>query len=69
VFRWLGIYIVLPQHVGHLYNQIGHSIRGAKIKRLKKVFWHATCWSLWNARNNVIFNNAEPKPGGILISF
>lgn len=32
------------------------------------VFWHTTCWMLWNARNNTILNSVESKPGGILVA-
>ena len=68
VFRWLGIHTVLPRHIDHLYDQMGHSIGGATNKRIKLVFWHAACWLLRNARNSVIFNSEEPEPGGILMA-
>lgn len=32
------------------------------------VFWHTTCWMLWNARNNAILNSVESEPGGILVA-
>ncbi|KHN32657.1 hypothetical protein glysoja_022339 [Glycine soja] len=68
VFGWLGIHTVLPRHIDHLYDQMGHSIGGATNKRIKLVFWHAACWLLRNARNSVIFNSEEPEPGGILMA-
>ena len=58
----------MPPHIDHLYDQIGHSIGGVRNKRTKMVFWHTTCWMLWNARNNAILNSVESEPGGILVA-
>lgn len=36
-----------------LYDQFGLFTTGRRNGRWKHLLWHATCWCMWNARNNI----------------
>jgi hypothetical protein len=61
IFRWLGVVIIMPQNIWSLFA----CFRGVAMnKRLRKGFllvWHTVVWSLWNARNDVIFNGKSKE--------
>ncbi|KAG5033537.1 hypothetical protein JHK82_017095 [Glycine max] len=43
--------------VQHHYIQFESLFRGKKLRRVRLLVWHATCWCLWLYRNSVIFKD------------
>ncbi|KHN24887.1 hypothetical protein glysoja_028733, partial [Glycine soja] len=63
IFAWLGVVMLLLQDIQTLYDQVWKCFRDKKVKRLKHLFWHASCRCICNMRNNTIIRNstfAEP---------
>lgn len=63
VFDWLDISMVIPTDIVQLYEQMGFFIRATKIKRWKFLFWHVTCWCLWNVKNEIIIKGGIADAG------
>lgn len=60
VFSWLGFVFEMPQGVTRLYTLQKYLLRGKKkVKKFRFLFWHATVWSIWLVRNEMIFNNGN----------
>jgi hypothetical protein len=59
IFRWLGIVIVIPPNLFLLFDCFLAAAGSKKVRKGYALIWHATVWSLWNSRNNVIFNNGD----------
>ncbi|KAL5179182.1 hypothetical protein HKD37_01G000537 [Glycine soja] len=66
VFDWLGIFTIILADIVQLYQQMGFYKKGAKVKRMKFLFWHVTSWSLWNARNSIIFRDGTLDAASII---
>jgi hypothetical protein len=56
IFKWLGMMIVMPSNIMSLFDIVSDSVKNKKFRRGVLLIWHTTIWSLWIARNNVIFN-------------
>jgi len=53
---WVGIDLQIPNHINQLFGMIRENLLGARRKRAKDLFWHATCWTVWINRNHIVFN-------------
>jgi hypothetical protein len=62
VFRWLGVVIVMPPSIFHLFDCLSVAAKNTKVRRGFRLVWHMVIWSIWNARNNFIFNNVKKEP-------
>jgi hypothetical protein len=56
----------MPPNLFHLFECLSESARNKKIKKGFRFVWHTVIWSLWRARNNVIFNSSTLDPQGIV---
>jgi hypothetical protein len=45
---------------------VKEAARNAKIRKGFLMVWHATLWSIWKARNNVIFATGNFNPRSIV---
>jgi hypothetical protein len=63
---WLGVSGPDPHNISdHLY-QFTHSVGGSRARRsFMQLVWLLCAWTIWNGRNNKLFNNVESS---ILIS-
>lgn len=59
IFTWMGVDLILPQDILSLYSQLGACVWGRKFITWRHMFWHVTCWSVWNLRNNIIFREGS----------
>jgi hypothetical protein len=62
VCRWLGVLIVMPPDIMTLFDCFSGVIRNKKVKKGFLLVWHTVIWSLWRARNDVIFNGILKEP-------
>jgi hypothetical protein len=62
IFKWLGVVIVMPPSIMSLFASFSEDAKNKRIKRGFRLVWHTVVWSLWRARNNVIFNNVNKVP-------
>jgi hypothetical protein len=60
IFNWLGVLIVMPPNI--LFDILSESVNKKNLRRGVRLVWHTTVWSLWIARNNVIFNGIVKEP-------
>jgi hypothetical protein len=66
IFRWLGVFIVIPPSVALLFEMVRGSGRNKKLRQGFLMIWHATIWSIWKARNSVIFANGVLDPSALV---
>jgi hypothetical protein len=57
IFRWLGIVLVIPPNLSLLFDCFTAAAGSKKERKGYSLIWHATVWTIWNSRNNVIFSN------------
>ncbi|KAK2454307.1 hypothetical protein QL285_001883 [Trifolium repens] len=62
IFRWLGVVIIIPHNLFSLFDCFVAAAGPKKVRKGFALIWHATVWSLWNSRNNVIFDNGVTDP-------
>jgi hypothetical protein len=62
VFKWLGVEIVMPPSIMTLFDCFCETVRNKKKKRGFRLVWHTMVWSIWIARNNVVFNGVVTEP-------
>jgi hypothetical protein len=62
IFRWLGIVIVIPPNLFILFDCFLAAAGSKKVRKGFALIWHATVWSLWDSRNNIIFSNGAVIP-------
>lgn len=56
--QWLDVcFITPPNLVSHWMCWYGTAAFRKDLKRGMSLIWHTAVWAIWNARNNVIFNN------------
>jgi hypothetical protein len=55
VFMWLGVNTIASNTISQHFLLSGQLLKGRKFKRMKHIFWLATTWCIWRARNNIIF--------------
>jgi hypothetical protein len=62
VCRWLGVLIVMPPDIMTLFDCFNGVVRNKKVRKGFLLVWHTVIWSLWRARNDVIFNGITKEP-------
>jgi hypothetical protein len=62
IFKWLGVVIVMPPNMMVLFDILSNSVTTKNLMRGVRLVWHTTIWSLWIARNDVIFNGKVKEP-------
>jgi hypothetical protein len=62
IFKWLGIVVVIPPTVAVLFEVVRGAAKNKKIRQGYMLIWHATIWTIWKTRNNVIFANGSFNP-------
>jgi hypothetical protein len=62
IFKWLGVVIVMPPNMMVLFDILSNSVTTKNLRRGVRLVWHTTIWSLWIARNDVIFNGKVKEP-------
>jgi hypothetical protein len=62
IFKWLGVVIVMPPNLFHLFDVLSVAAKSKKAKKGFRLVWHSVIWSIWLARNNHIFNNVTTNP-------
>lgn len=58
VASWLQVSDVKSQEPLQHFNLFGNLMKGRKLKGTKHMVWIATVWSIWHARNKVIFEGS-----------
>jgi hypothetical protein len=61
VFRWLGVVLVMPPSIFQLFDCLSVSAKNIKMRRGYRLVWHTAIWTIWNARNNFIFNKVKKE--------
>jgi hypothetical protein len=62
ICKWLGVVIVMPSDIMTLFYCFCGLVRNKKVKKGFLLVWHTVLWSLWKARNDVIFNGMSKEP-------
>jgi hypothetical protein len=62
IFKWLGVVVVIPPNLFHLYDCVSEAAKNKRIRKGFRLVWHTVIWSIWRARNNFIFNNVVTAP-------
>jgi hypothetical protein len=62
IFRWLGIVVVIRPSLEVLFEVVRGAAKNKKTRNGFLLIWHATIWTIWKARNNVIFANGIFNP-------
>ncbi|XP_045810956.1 uncharacterized protein LOC123905399 [Trifolium pratense] len=57
ICRWLGLVIVIPPNPFLLFDCFLGAASSKNIRSGFSLIWHATVWSIWRLRNEVIFSN------------
>ncbi|GLT39887.1 hypothetical protein SLA2020_140540 [Shorea laevis] len=57
--KWWGFSAMLPNNVQDAYRQIVLGMGNNKTRRVWSFMFMVIAWSLWNARNNLIFKNQD----------
>jgi hypothetical protein len=55
IFKWLGIVVVIPPNLFVLFEVLKSAAKNLRIRQGSLMIWHASLWSIWKARNNIIF--------------
>jgi len=67
VMRWLDFSLITPLNFFVHWASWSNEGRNKKIRKGLWIIWHATIWSIWQARNHIIFWN-EVKYVDVLLS-
>ncbi|KAE9594954.1 hypothetical protein Lal_00041263 [Lupinus albus] len=59
IYRWLNICVALPLSFYTHYSFFLGLVKTRKGWKLWSIIWHATIWTLWLARNDIVFNKAK----------
>jgi hypothetical protein len=62
IFRWIGVVVVMPPSIALLFEMLSGSVRNKKLRQGFLMIWHVSIWSIWKARNSVIFANGLLDP-------
>jgi len=54
--NWVENNFITPNLFVH-FDCWTEEVKPVKLKRGYMFIWHATIWTIWRARNNIIFNN------------
>jgi hypothetical protein len=57
IFRWLGVFVVMPASLSNLFEYFCGCARNKKARKGYSLVWHTTIWQIWKSRNEAIFNN------------
>ncbi|GAU29053.1 hypothetical protein TSUD_278100 [Trifolium subterraneum] len=56
ISKWLGVVIVMPSNLFHLFDYFSAAAFSKKSRKCFRLVWHSVLWSIWKARNNKVFN-------------
>jgi hypothetical protein len=62
IFKWLGVVIVMLPNLFLLFECLSEAAKTKKSLKGSRLVWHMVIWSIWNGRNNCIFNNIVKDP-------
>jgi len=57
IFRWLGWLLVLPRDLVGLFDVLLGLDGRVKIRRGFLLIWHTVVWTIWTARNDLVFSS------------
>jgi hypothetical protein len=57
VMCWLGLLFLTPPNLFVMWDCWDGAFSHKKIRKGVGMIWHAVVWSIWRARNDIIFNN------------
>jgi len=55
--RWLGFSYQTPPDLFRHWQWWNAAARSKKVRKGFQIIWHAAIWSIWKARNDILFNN------------
>jgi hypothetical protein len=58
IYKWMGVNPIGYNSILQHFVMFGQVFKGKKIKRLRHIIWLATTWSIWRARDNILFRGA-----------
>lgn len=58
ILKWLGMAMVLHSDSIIHFLQFSECLGKGKLCKITSTLWIITVWSIWNLRNDVLFNNA-----------
>ncbi|WJX96105.1 hypothetical protein P8452_77351 [Trifolium repens] len=61
IFKWLGVIIVVPPNLFHLFDCLSEAAKNGKSRKGFRLVWHSVIWCMWKARNDLIFNNVRKE--------
>jgi hypothetical protein len=61
IFKWLGVIIVAPPNLFHLFDCLSEAAKNGKSRKGFRLVWHSVIWCMWKARNDFIFNNVRKE--------
>lgn len=59
VGRWLGVQVISTINIVEHFTHFSSLVTGNKASKTKHIIGLATCWSIWIAKNNLIFKGEE----------
>jgi hypothetical protein len=57
IMKWLGFVIIIPPNLFSSFTILGEHGIGKRGKVCLSLIWNSYVWSIWNFRNDCIFNN------------
>lgn len=68
VLSWLNVQTDLHDDLLLMYEGVGDLVKGKGARRVKIIFWAATVYQIWLARNSIVFNNNPTSASSIVTS-
>jgi hypothetical protein len=62
IFNWLGVVVIVPPNLFNLFACLSDVAPTKRVRKVFRLIWHSVIWTIWNARNNRIFNNVRKEP-------
>ena len=68
IYSWLNVQEYFNDDLLLMYKGVGDIVKGKRARRVKLIFWAATCYQIWLARNRRIFHNEITSVRSIVTS-